>query len=364
MSLNHPRRTLPMLAAGLAALRFVKARAAPSLRPSIGAIRWDAWYSDRQTGVRAAVEETLGPKEFQGRAPDFAKPTSDHTISIDGDLQAQVDREITLASAAGIGFWAYCFYDMETQLMNAWALHQSSKLRDHIQWCMILPSSTLLKKLTDGDILTYITFMKQENYKRVLGQRPLLFLLDDNTSIPMVEPALAALRHGCSTANVANPYVAIMSWQPAATRDKLKQAGADAISAYSIGHPNATASFDDLDKAVRSQWEAMRQTGVPCIPLAVTGEDRRPRIDHPVPWEADRQKAGAGRKQFFKAGTPTQIAAQVRAMADWIAAQPDACPSQCGIIYSWDECDEGGSTLLPSLSGGDAILRAVGRALR
>ena len=50
-------------------------------------------------------------------------------------------------------------------------------------------------------------------------------------------------------------------------------------------------------------------------------------------------------------------------MVNWIAANRTACPAQTGLIYSWDEHDEGGSTLNPSLGGGAAILEQLGRLL-
>jgi hypothetical protein len=50
-------------------------------------------------------------------------------------------------------------------------------------------------------------------------------------------------------------------------------------------------------------------------------------------------------------------------MITWIRNNPQSCPAQTGIIYSWDEHDEGGSALNPTLGGGDRILKAVGQSL-
>ncbi len=330
----------------------------------IGAIRWDPWYGAAGTSERTVVEATLGPAAFQSRAPDFAAPTSRKSISIDGGTQAQIDREIGLASQAGLDYWAYCFYALDSPMMNAWKLHQASAIRDRMKWCLLLPSFALFERETGSSIDRYVGYMMQPNYQFVLGSRPLLFVLDDGTPAAGLQAGIDALRHACVIGNGRNPYIAIMSWSPSHTRQEVLAAGGDAISAYSIQSPKAPATYSDLDRAVQAEWAEMAEAGVASIPLAVTGKDRRPRVKTPVPWEASRQQPMVGYDRYFVAGTPAQIGRHVRAAVDWVEAHPEACPARCSIIYSWDECDEGGSTLLPTRGQGETILKAVQSALR
>ena len=353
-------RVLSSLGAVLTSETPVRARS----NSVIGAIRWDPWYSTAGTSERMAVEATLGPATFQSRAPDFAASTSGKSISINGGTQAQIDREIGLASQAGLDYWAYCFYALDSPMMNAWKLHQASVIRDRMKWCLLIPSFALFEREIGSSIDRYVDYMMQPNYQCVLGSRPLLFILDDTTSAAGLQAGIDALRHACAISKSRNPYIAIMSWSPLHTRQEVLAAGADAISAYSIQSPKAPATYSDLDRAVRAEWAEMEETGIASIPLAVTGKDRRPRVKTPVPWEASRQQPMVGYDRYFVAGTPAQIGRHIRAAVDWVEAHPEACPARCSIIYSWDECDEGGSTLLPTRGQGEIILKAIQTALR
>ncbi|MGI4799036.1 MAG: hypothetical protein ACRYG8_34355 [Janthinobacterium lividum] len=333
-------------------------------RSIVGAIRWDAWYGAAGSSERTAVEATLGPAEFQSRAPDFAVPISHTSIRIDGGTQAEIDREIRLASQAGIDYWAYCFYSLDSPMMNAWKLHQISAIRDRMKWCLLLPSFAFFESEMLSSIDRYVGYMIQSTYQRVLGGRPLLFVLDDATPAARLRAGIDMLRRTCTIANGGNPYIAIMSWSPLHTRQEALAAGADAISAYSVQSPKATANYNDLDRAMRAEWAEMAEAGIATIPLAVTGKDRRPRVKTPVPWETGRQQPMVGYNQYFVPGRPEQIGRHVRAAVDWVDAHPADCPARCSIIYSWNECDEGGSTLLPTRGQGETILKAIGRALR
>jgi hypothetical protein len=359
------RNLVSSIASGVVALVGKQSRARTQSRPAIGAIRWDTWYSATENEQRLEVETTLGPKDFQGRAPDFAIVTSDDTITISGYSQSQIDREITLAHAAGLDFWAYCFYELEKPIMNAWKMHQESRLRNQMKWCLILSSYYFESLSVIKDSQRYISYMLQTNYQTSPDGRPLIFVLSTkNSSAEHLKIGISRFREACARTRLSDPYISLMGWEPASTRSLVTRIGGDAVSAYSIASPPRQETFADLDRAVRAEWAAMARTGVPCIPLAVTGKDRRPRVRHPVFWEAWRQKAMDGYDRYYEAGRPEEIAAQIRAMIDWIKFNASICVANCGLIYSWNECDEGGSTLLPTLGQGDAILRAVGRVLR
>ena len=75
------------------------AEPAGQARPIVGAIRWDAWYG--RGGPVAEVERSLGPKKFHFRLPFFAHVLGDDKVSINGDSQETIDKEIALAPRRG-----------------------------------------------------------------------------------------------------------------------------------------------------------------------------------------------------------------------------------------------------------------------
>ncbi len=86
-----------------------KAEGASSKFPLVGAIRWDAWYDD-SSDIDKDLEKELAPKEFHYRLPFFSVIDGDGGITIDGNSQYIIDKEIELASAAGIDYWAFDAY--------------------------------------------------------------------------------------------------------------------------------------------------------------------------------------------------------------------------------------------------------------
>jgi hypothetical protein len=79
----------------------------------------------------------------------------------------------------------------------------------------------------------------------------------------------------------------------------------------------------------------------------MAGWDRRPRVEHPVPWES-WQKPGAGLETYTVAPTPRELAGHIGEAMGWAEARPKQCPAQTVIVYAWNEHDEGG-WLCPTL---------------
>lgn len=52
-------------------------------RPLVGAIRWDAWYSDK--GPVKEVEHSLGQPKYQYRLPWFARVEGADKVHVNGD---------------------------------------------------------------------------------------------------------------------------------------------------------------------------------------------------------------------------------------------------------------------------------------
>jgi hypothetical protein len=93
----------------------------------------------------------------------------------------------------------------------------------------------------------------------------------------------------------------------------------------------------------------------------MSGWDRRPRVERPVPWE-QWQKAGEGLEEFYEPATPRELADHLNRALNWVRTNPDAAPADAVLVYAWNENDEGG-WLVPTRGEGTARLDAIGRLL-
>jgi hypothetical protein len=358
-----------LLSAVLAASCFA-ASDALAMHPgvSVGAIRWDPWYEPKDDGERAVVERTLGPDAFRGRAPSCAMANGRDGVTFQAcDTQARMDAEIGAAHQAGLDYWAYCWYGATSPMQEAWRLHQSSSTRRDMNWCLLFSSYHLFE--TEVGSLASMhaldAYLAQENYQRVSVaglSRPLVYLLDNGKGEDGIAQAVAACRTACSAAGRGNPYIVLLG-RPSMQAGSIAATGADAVGAYAFGRPADRSPYAALAEAGQAHWASIAAAGQSMVPTAMTGWDRRPRMEHPVPWEASNSPDSLRLTNFYQSGSPAQIASHVAAMLAWIRSNRTACPAQTGLIYSWDEHDEGGSTLNPSVSQGGAILAAVRRIL-
>jgi hypothetical protein len=333
----------------------------------IGAIRWDPWYEPDSGHERAAMEITLGPSPYHDRAPACATVDSSAISFGRCGTQAEMDAEIAEAAKAHIDYWAFCWYgptSAQSEMSIGWQLYQASRSKDQVKWCLVFANYPLFEREAGGMTAALVGYLTQPNYQHVKVDghwRPLVYLLHNRFDERQLAVSLAAFRAACQTAGVANPYVVILLMGAPPTA--VVATGADAIGQYAFpGLPSPGATYAELVAHVEREWGVLAATGIAMVPTAMTGWDRRPRIEHPVPWELF-QKPFAGIDAYFAAGSPDAIAAHVKDMVAWLEAHQAAAPAQTGLIYSWNEYDEGGSTLSPTLDGQDAILNAVGRAL-
>jgi hypothetical protein len=340
-----------------------------------GAIRWDAWDAVGSS-VITSVENSLGPHQYHDRAPFCAtSPTAESIQLRQCDTQAVMDEEIDDAASAGLSYWAYCWYGASDPMMNAWALHQSSSRKNRVNWCMILQFSRVgadFASLTS----TYVSYFLQASYQKVAGGRPLLYLFVDQLehltrdfggNWANVQKGFDSLNTACTNAGLARPYLVVMYGRPQMAHDIRRQLNGDAISNYMARvPPGKPASYEALSASAQAYWAEMGGTGSAIVPICLTGWDTRPRKLHPPFWQSD-QRPNIDMDAYVVAGTPAQIAAQVQAAIEYVRTNPEICPARTALIYSWNECDEGGSALVPTYTaaGPDhAVLDAVGAVLR
>lgn len=329
-----------------------------------GAIRWDAWWGGSRDAVEA--QKGLWPRKWQFRAPAWAKSDGLDRLAF-APTQESMDGEIQAASEAGLKYWAYDYYptDVDHDFMNALNFHRKSKIRNQVNYCLILQlghwGGENDYKSINGSIAA---FAMDDFYQKVHG-RPVVFLLWNpsvfatrfESETAHVAARITDLRRQIEAAGSPSPYIALMTPNDAKT---MKEIGADALASYAVGPRmgRTPMSFFAYDRYVRKRWLAQLDTGAQVVPTVMTGWDMRPIAENPPPWykNAVPENAETG---FVMKASPDGLAEHMRAGIDFLNDHPSQCREKLGLIYSWDECSEGGNVLSPTLGDPKGRLLSV-----
>jgi hypothetical protein len=323
-------------------------------RPLVGAIRWDAWHGQGIAGQ--AVERTLTAAKYHDRLPFFATVATNGTVRFRNDAPGVMDREIDYARQAGLDFWAFVTYDVQHPgdpmglgLRQYLASAHAGKPR----FCLIVE----IARWTN--LTGYAELVRHEKYLRLADGRPVVFtLFSQNFDEADLRQRLADFRALVDP----EPFIVGMIFHPPQAARNATALGLDAISTYAHpgGKPNG-APFAELTRQARRHWDASAKNGGPVVPLVSFGWDGRPRTDNPVPWVKNPVP------DYFEAGTPAELADQMRQALDWMRDNPTASSPRLVLIYAWNEFDEGG-WLCPTLSADGAPdtsrIEALGSVLR
>lgn len=320
-------------------------------RPLVGAIRWDAWYSDK--GPVKEVERTLGQPKYHFRLPWFAEVQGGDKVRINGDTDEVMRREIAYASEAGLDYWAFLDYGPGSDMTHAFDRYLKANDKRGLRYCFIEEGGSVDGRGPKG-WPRVIEHFKDQNYLKVLDGRPLLFVF----GLPKkygreVFDELARLT---VEAGLKRPYLVLMGWNPIENRERL---GFDAVSEYGLGK-GYTADQWPYSKLVEhvetNVWGKWKQTKTPCITFATAGWDTRPRDERPptwCKWITAKPDPTPPEKQVplvdEVTAKPSQIAQHVKTAVQWTQANRDLNPAGCIIIYGWNENDEGG-WLIPTLN--------------
>jgi hypothetical protein len=326
------------------------AASATKSRPLVGAIRWDAWYSPGSTPTKA-VENSLSPEKYRWRTPFFAKDCSRDSgcVSFPAITQEEMDKEIGQAVFAGLDYWAFAAYGSSDPMSKALYQFRASPVTDSLRYCLF----TELGRWGTRAKLTalpqeHIGLMADRNYLRVPGDRP-LYILGFITSLAVernwqgvagLREQLERFRENAAKAGLANPYLVLAGEQNFLIRE-AKNIGGDAIGSYALTIGNGRGTFSELTQIAERDWNQLGNSQLPVVPTVMTGWDRRPRIEHPVPWET-KQRPGDGIGNFFTAPTKKELADHLARALAWTSARPPNQQAPAVLIYAWDENDEGG----------------------
>lgn len=314
---------------------FLSVVLAAAERPTVGAIRWDAWSGG---GVTEQVERTLAPEKHRFRLPWFAQVDAAGRARIDASAPGVMEQEIAYAKQAGLDYWAFLTYPEGDAMSSALARYLASPKRADIGFCLIL-HQTLSVPAPQWPLERnrIVRLMQEPGYQKVRG-RPLVYAFDLKMANATVRKRFEELRE-VAKAGGQEPYFVYMGWRPSADYKAHAGEGFVAVSAYA--HPGTEPVFSKyVDAFERHAWEDARKNRAPYVPLVTTGWDKRPRQDNPVSWE---KNAGYfGQKSFPATATAEEIAAHLGRALAFVKANPEVCDANTVILYAWNEHDEGG----------------------
>jgi len=333
-------------------------------RPTVGTIRWDAWFAGND------YERYLGPKQWHYRAPFFAKFANDTSVTLVEDSQAVIDKEIGYAEDAGIDYWAFCYYHPTSPAGDrynyGWKLFLSSKRTHKLRFCFLLPPGRFAPEDQWDKTCEFLarTFA-HPRYMKVSGGRPLVFFRQmgvpkkDEASWARTRAAMDVIRRKTKAVGLPEPYF-VSQITPRSIPygvqciDKLGYSALSAYTATGVHSGPFPLPYSALVRSNEEFWNACKDTGKKVIPLVNTGWDGRPRSVNPKFWYYGG---------WFSWATPREIAANLKNAIEWVKANPGVAEANTILTYAWNEFDEGG-WLAPTYSEGTARLDAIRDVLR
>ena len=308
----------------------------PGERPSVGAIRWDAWSGGE---VTRQVEKTLRPLKYQARLPWFAQVNGDREVCIAGGNQETMDQEIAFAADAGLDYWAFLLYPEGSSMSDALRFYLSSAKRRQVNFCLILHNAFGVSDAQwPRERDRALTLLREPGYQTVCGGRPLVYAFEVKHQGFFPEARFAEFRQAAKRDGL-DPYCVYMGWNPKADFAMAAHWGFEAVSHYAAG--SADAEFAQLVRQVETDfWAVASAAQVPYVPLVTTGWDKHPRRDNPVSWERDHDYHA--QTVFPATATPDEIARHLGDACAFVRQHPNLCPANTVILYAWNEHDEGG----------------------
>ncbi|MHB1484022.1 MAG: glycoside hydrolase family 71/99 protein [Saccharofermentanales bacterium] len=303
----------------------------------VGAIRWDGNSGHKSREVGSEELRVLSPEKWAYRRPFFAKIDKENKLSIKENSQAVMDRQIRYANEAGVDYWAFCHYEYKSYLSNARKYFEKSKVKGGLKMSLILQNSN-----SDTIIDDIVNLVKKPYFQTVMGGRPLLFTYGCKNS-----ETINKIKVKIKEAGVEEPYITVMEYGGTRTAELCKTLGGNALSQYTNVAKEKDENYSVFAENQQKGWQEMTDTQYQVIPWVNTAWDPRPRIGQEPTYRFAPKDCYDG---TFSIGTAEEYADQILNAKLFVRNNPDKCPANAIISYSWNEYSEGG-TLCPKLSG-------------
>jgi putative Ca2+/H+ antiporter (TMEM165/GDT1 family) len=303
----------------------------------IGAIRWDAWKAGTST-TNWGVNPSLLTK-YSYRQPFYGW----YTIGV-SNHQAIIDQEIQYAADNRLDYWAFVWYpdeatggNMEGLIQGPFNDYMVSSKKSLVKFTVVLQSGWA--RYNNGFstyVPRYINYFKDAQYVKLVGNRPLVYLFEAGQT-PFSAAELGQITSAATAAGLGAPvYINV---------DHNTGLGRDGVSSYGSNGANPGGG--------KHCWQV--QANVDTGNLGPYGGQLTVPGLTPM---ADPRPRGYG----FHVDTPTygQWESHVKAMADWTASHPANTTSPAAmLIYAWNEIDEGGAGIVPTVQHGSSFLEAI-----
>jgi hypothetical protein len=130
------------------------------------------------------------------------------------------------------------------------------------------------------EVARYVGYFQLPFYHKVLGGRPLVFVLNgagDNRTVS----GIAALQDATNKELGVRCYIVYMG-----SAGDLGRIGADAVSRYMIAEnrPGGAPYVEGISTPEAAMWASSAKSGVKLVPSITAGSDSRPRQEYPLPW--------------------------------------------------------------------------------
>lgn len=300
--------------------------------------------------------------EFAGRTPIWGWRD---------DTQELMERQIKLASDHGINYFSFCWYwrdnkgpvnpkaieaDSKHLPMNLFMKARNNKL---MEYCLLIANHA------GAEIVGTEAWKQAADYWIENYFKHPQYLKSDGKPVVMIFLPAGADKEGLAYLQEAARKAGFPGVMVAACGNPSRENGFQAQTLYNT-KPREGLNLEDIypfkllaDYNI-SVWEKRQNNGMPYIPVATAGWDRRP-------WEAKNGEGfgkGSPVSVHFDRGTPGELEQYIRKMAEWMESHPEqTTKDRLGIIYAWNEIGEGGWLVPCKDDPKGEYLKAIRRAV-
>ncbi len=326
--------------------------------PLIGAIRWDAWYA---TSTDATTSENFVANNYGVNASLFTsysyrEPTFgwfDHGAV--SNEQAIIDQEILDASNGGLDYWSFDWYHQDSgttsaELMAPFNDYMASQYHNRLKFTFMLSNTTA--SYWDSSEVPYVVSKFQDGqYLKTSDNRPVVFwfgasgLNGTGAFGPNWRTELNNLTNADAAVGLGPPLFIDNNMDLVST----EQYGFDGATSYGpsgSGVGGAGGHCYSAEVAVeKANWSTTAQAGLLSVPGLSPVNDGRPR----------------NATSWVQQPTYSQWEQQLKDAYTWVASASSTTVTNPRLMltYAWNEIDEGGPGIEPTVQDGTKYLDAI-----
>jgi hypothetical protein len=329
-----------------------------SSKTDFGVIRWDGHIREGNFGAQLREIYAYSRPVANGRVPFCGSHYGAGSVALNCDSLIVAEAENRYAVTAGIGYWAFLEYPDGSGLEAGLQNYDKSSNKSSVAHAIIINQHSYSQAVNPQTSAAYIAKtlvrLRQPNYKKVLGDRPLVFVYEDICSASVAAKYCSNwLFQELNKGSNPKPYFVYMG-----TNGYQQYLGMNAVSLYAVSQ-NSNSTYADHAKYVRndvnsSLWSSANASGIDIVPFASAGFNPQPRYECGSFCYADIY----GNRVTVAVGRSDEVAAHIKSVVDlatyFSAPRPEGGlvraynPANIALVYSWNEQSEGPG-LMPTI---------------